>query len=235
MLCGQKPKVWRFIRIRLNSVMIEEKIMFRSWLGIISTVTISAWFGFALWATYFVFDNNTQIYAEKGLIENIQACLLAIACIVYLATVALEKRSEKLILLSCSLLCYSFVLRELDVEKYDIPYALKIIGSGVGRNTTVATAFAAIFVYAALSNYFYYKKAAVGFIGTRPGILLMTGGVFLFIGDFFEGYKAITHHTFIEEMAELFAYVLIVLSSLAANSFISSTTNRSSVHGKARR
>lgn len=206
--------------------------MFRSLLGIISTVIISAYFGFFLWATYSVFDDNTHIYAENGLIENSQACLLAISCIIYLANVALEEKPKKLILLTCSLLCYTFLLRELDIEKFDIPYTLKLIGSGVGRNTTIGAAFAAIFVYVALRNYSYYKKTALKFIGSRPGFLLMAVGAFLLIGDYFEKHKTITHHVFFEETFELFAYVLIVLSSLAANSFISSIKIRSSGSSK---
>lgn len=194
--------------------------MFRSFLGIISAVIISAYFGFVLWATFAVLDNNTHIYAENGLIENIQAGILVVACIVYLATAAFDKRSETLILLFCSLLCYSFMLRELDVERFDVPYALKLIGSGAGRNIILATAFAAIFGYAALSNYSYYKKAAVGFIKSRPGFLLIAGGVFLIIGDSFEKYKGITHYGFFEEIIELFGYVLILLSSLTAGTFL---------------
>lgn len=204
-------------------------------INVTSGAIISAWFGFTLWAAYSVFsDNHTHIYAENGLIENIQAFLLVIACIVYLATVAIEKRSDKLILLFCSLLCFSFLLRELDVEEFDIPQALIFIGHGVGRNTTQAMAFFAIFTYAA-SNRSYYKKASVEFAKSRPGWLLITGGVFLLVGDFFEKRNGILHHVFFEEIAELFGYVLILLSSISANSFMSRITTRSSGHGKARR
>ena len=120
----------------------------------------------------------------------------------------------------CSLLCYSFVLRELDVEKFDIPYPLIFIGSGAGRNVTIAVAFIAILACAALGNFRVYEKAAKGFIKSRSGILLIAGGVFLFIGEFFEKYEAIVNHIYWEELSELFACVLILVSSLAALSSV---------------
>ncbi len=185
-----------------------------------SAAIIIAWFGFTLWAAYSVFhDNNVHIYAENRLIENVQACILVIASIVYFATAALDKSSEKLIIMFCSLLCLTFFLREVDVEDFDIPYALIFIGSGAGRNTILTAAFVAIFIYTGLKHT-HYKKAAVEFAKSRPGWLLMAGGVFLLIGDFFEKNDTILHHSvFFEEINELFGYVLILLSSIAAKTF----------------
>ncbi len=188
-------------------------------IDVTSAAIISAWFGFTLWAAYSVFHyNHVYIYAENGLIENMQACILAIASIVYLAAV-LGKMSEKLIILFCSLLCLSFFLREVDVERFDIPYALIFIGSGAGRNTILTAAFVAIFIYAGLKHS-HYKKAAVEFAKSRPGWLLMAGGAFLLTGYFFEkNYAILHHHVFFEEINELFGYVLILLSSIAAKTF----------------
>ena len=197
-------------------------------LDVISTAAIAACLGFAAWAAYCVFVNgHVHIYAENGLIENIQASPLAVACAVYLATVALEKRSDKLILLFCSLLCYGFVLRELDIEKFDVPRALVFIGSGVGRNMTLAVAVAGICLYAALTDLPRYRNTVAKFLRSMPGVLLVAGGVFLIIGDLIEKNKMIANAVFAEEMAELLAYVLILLSSIAGNSFLSSLKPRS--------
>jgi hypothetical protein len=51
-------------------------------------------------------------------------------------------------------------------------------------------------------------------------MLLIAGGVFLFIGEFFEKYEAIVNHVYWEELSEFFAYVLILVSSLAALSSV---------------
>jgi hypothetical protein len=179
---------------------------------------IIAFFGFTLWASYLVFyENQVHVYAENALIENIQACLIATAGILYLATAILEKRSCKLIIMFCSLLCFTFLLRELDVENFDIPHALILIGSGVGRNVILSGAFIAILIYAVL-KFSYYKVATVVFVKSKPGWMLTTGGVFLLTGNFFEK----NHCLFLEEMSELFGYILILLSSISANFLLNS-------------
>jgi len=204
--------------------------MFRGVLDvdIASTAVIGAWLGFAIWATYSVFAlGRVQIYAENGLIESTQVYLLALACGIYLATLALEKRSDKLLLLSCSLLCYGFIVRELDIETFAVPQALVVVGSGVGRTMILALVIVAIGLYAALTDLAHYRKAAAEFLRSRPGVLLMAGGVFLVVGEFIEKSKILPHGDFFEEMAELFAYLLIFLSSIAGNFFLSRLTIRS--------
>ena len=197
-------------------------------LDVISTAAIASWFGFAIWVSYSVFaEGYVQLYAENGLVETLQVYLLTAACGVYLATFALEKRSDKLLLLACSLLCYGFIVRELDVETLAIPQAFILMGSGVGRTVTLAVAIAAICLYAVLTDPAHYRKAAAEFVRSRPGVLLMMGGAFLIIGELIEKSKLGTSRVFLEEMAELVAYVLILLSSIAGNSFLSSLTPRS--------
>jgi hypothetical protein len=154
-----------------------------------------------------------------------QVILVAIACIVFFAPIVFEKRSDKLILLFCSLLCYTFALRELDVQDLDIPAALKFIGYGVGRNITIAAALLAIFAYAGF-NFSYYKKAAKDFLKSRPGILMMVGGGFLLFGDFFEKYDSMIHYAYFEEISELCGYVSILLAAFAAGSSLSSVPVR---------
>jgi hypothetical protein len=184
-------------------------------------ITTGLWLAFTLWTTFLVMGNNTQIYAENGLLENIQACILVIAFAVYLVNAAIEKRPGKLIPLFFSLLCYSFLLRELNIETFDIPYPLQFIGSGSGRDISLAIAFFAVFFYAA-TNYSFYRKAVISHLKTRAGWLLIVAGVLLVVGASFEDYHSITHHIFIEEKLELFAYILILFSSIMTNSYTNS-------------
>lgn len=182
---------------------------------------ICAWLGFTFWTGYLVFsEKQAQIYEDNGLIENMQALLLMVACIVYLLVGLRENRLNKLIPLFCSLLCFSFLLRELDVEKFDLPGVLIYFGHGAGRDAILAIALFSIFTYAAL-NRSYYKKAAIHFARSGSGWLLVSGGVFLVIGNVFEKSDGIPHFVFFEEIAELFGYVLILLSSIYARSYAS--------------
>lgn len=200
----------------------------RSWFGALSVVTMGAFFVLFLWTAHSVFILNiTSIYAENGLLENTQVILLAISCIVFLIPIALEKKPEKLILLFCSLLCYSFILRELNFESLDVPNAIKFISFGVGRNITLTAAFIALFSYAAF-RFSYYKNAGVSFIRSKSGILLMSGGLFLIVGDLFEKRSTIIHHVYWEELFELCGYCFILLSAFAANAGLNRITRRSS-------
>jgi hypothetical protein len=199
----------------------------RGWFGVVSVVIMGAFFVFFLWTAHSVFILNfTSIYEENELLENIQIILLAISCIVFLIPMALEKKPEKLILLFCSLLCYSFILRELDIEKLDVHAILKFFGSGIGRNTTLAVAFIALFSYAAF-RFRYYTNVSVSFLRSKSGILLMLGGLFLIVGDVFEKLSSIIHHVFWEEIFELGGYCCILLSAFAANAGSNGITRRS--------
>lgn len=197
---------------------------------VIISTTLGLWLVFTLWAICTIMDDNTHIYAENGLLENIQACILLIAFSFYLVNAAIEKQLSTLILLTCSLLCYTFFLRELDVENFDIPQILHTIGSGFGRNISIVAAFLAVSFYAA-KNYQFYKQAAISFLKTRPGILLMVGGAFLIIGSSFESFDSIAHNSFIEEEFELLAYILILLSSITSNSYLNNREISFSVAG----
>ena len=189
---------------------------------------MGAFFVLFLWTAHSVFILNiTSIYAENGLLENTQIILLAISCIVFLIPIAIEKKPEKLILLFCSLLCYSFILRELDVERLDVNNTIKFVCSGVGRYTTLSVAFIALFSYAAF-RFSYYKNANVSFIRSKSGILLMSGGLFLIVGDLFEKRSTIIHHVYWEELFELCGYCFILLSAFAANAGLNRITRRSS-------
>jgi hypothetical protein len=188
---------------------------------IVSMAAIAAWLGLAAWATYGVFVlGHAELHAENGLIENLQAGLLVAACAIYLATAALEKRPDKPVLLACALLCYGFVVRELDVETFAIPQVLIAVGSGVGRTVSLALAFGALGLYVALTGPARHVRAAVAFARSRPGRLFLAGCVFLVIGDRFEQATLLTRHVFLEEMAELFGYLLILLSSIAGNAYL---------------
>jgi hypothetical protein len=206
--------------------MTEKKVLSRNPTDLINAVLVGAWIGFFFWTAGSLLHNQAQIYAENGLIENTQLCLLVISGLVFLAAAIFEKRPEKPIPLFCSLICYSFALRELDLKKFDVPGALKFVEPGIVRNTTIAAAFVLLLAYAALSDFHYHRKAAARFVRSRPGILLITAAGFMLVSDFFEKHNGIIHHTYFEEMSELFGYVLILMSSLATLPFMKNASIR---------
>ncbi|MGR8981342.1 MAG: hypothetical protein ACU84H_14790 [Gammaproteobacteria bacterium] len=188
--------------------------------GFLFASVMGVFWGLFFWSAYRVFvHDEVYIYAEHGLLENIQAIVLAVAILAFLVPIAIEDRSDKLILLFFTLLCFSFLLRELDVKHIDAPKILILIGSGVVRIAILAVAFIAIAAYAAF-RFSHYKNEAFRFLKSKVGGLLIMGGVFLWIGEFFEKKKPIMHYVFFEEISELFAYFCILLSAFMVNSRI---------------
>lgn len=182
---------------------------------LLSFLILGSIFILNLISAYSVFIlNDKSSYAENGVIENLQAVVLAISCITFLVLGLREKAPAKLILLFCTLLCYSFLLRELDVERLNVHEAFKVIGSGIGRNITLVIGFTAMAFFAA-SKFNLYKKAGIQFIKSKPGVLLLSAGMFLIIGDVFEKSRTVIHHVFFEESFELLGYCLILISALA--------------------
>lgn len=187
----------------------------KNWFNWSVVASLCAFLGVSLWSAHAVFVlNDLRMESENGPLETVQAIVLALAMVAFLAAAA-QRGSQRLILSSLGLLSYSFVLRELDVERFALPDALIFIGSGVGRNVSLALAFLAFLLYAA-SKFSYYKKACWLFLRSRPGILLMVGGLLLFLGDLFENSHFITHNVYFEETAELCGYVFMLLSAFAA-------------------
>jgi hypothetical protein len=195
--------------------MIIRRGVFRCPFCLISAGSAGAFLGFALWVSYSAFVlNDAGILKENGLLETVQAIILALACLVYLAPIALEKRTDKLILLLCSLLCLSFVLRELDVEKFAaVPDALKLVGSGIGKRLILGAGFISILIYASL-KFSYYKNSVVGFLGSIVGRLLVFACIILLIGAYFDKHDSIPNQAYYEEMSEYCGYFFIYLSAI---------------------
>ena len=76
---------------------------------------------------------------EDALMENLQALLLAFGALVSVGAAVLpHRRQMRFVLLTLGLMLFAFLLREMDVEKYDLPVLLVALGSGAGRNLLIA-------------------------------------------------------------------------------------------------
>ncbi|MFT5082702.1 MAG: hypothetical protein ACI9Y1_000732 [Lentisphaeria bacterium] len=163
-----------------------------------------------------------MIYAENGLLENIQVLTLTVASIGFIVPTFHNERSDKLITLFFAFLCFSFVLRELDVEKLNVPDILIFFGSGTGRNVMLASGFLAIALYAA-RNVAYYKTLALDLVFSERGIMLSLAACLLYSGQYFEDLETLQHHVLFEELCELSAYAAILI---VAHSYKNRTRNK---------
>ena len=184
---------------------------------------LGAWLGFGALASYSLFvEGNVNVYAENGILETLQAALLALSCLIFLATAIWEKGTGRLVVLFCALLCYGFVLREVDVETFDIPDLLILLGSGTGRNVSLAVGLILLCLCALFAGFRAQFRLGLAFAHSRAGLLLLSGLGFLLLGDVFEKQVlgSVPHHVFFEEMSELLGDVMILLSAVASGSFL---------------
>lgn len=188
--------------------------------NIASMSVISGWLLLIFWCSYQVFTlGSSKVYAENGLLENLQAVLLVSACMIFISAIIRGQRSDKLILFACALLCYGFFLRELDVQKLDVPALLILLGSGIGRNLTLLLATLLVLVMAG-RNARHYGRAIRAYLRLPLFWLFVAAAVVLYSGDYFETADALQHHEFFEEGLELLAYGLILLAAFSAHLMI---------------
>ncbi len=193
----------------------------KSWFNALWFIIPGSFLLVSFWSAHSVFVlHDSTIYAENGLLENMQALLLTVSSVLFLTPLVLQRKPVKLILLFCALLSCSFALRELDIERFPVHNFLILIGSGTGRNIILSVAFAALLLYAGF-RFSYYWHAGMTFLRSRSGLLLILAGLFLVIGTLFEKSDWMVYHVFYEEISELYAYCFIAMSAFAANAGVS--------------
>lgn len=168
-------------------------------------------------AYYMLVRFGEYIYQESGPIENLQVIAVIISGILFLRILSRHEKHQKFILLSCFLLCTHILLREIDVEDYDIPRFLIILGSGTGRNILLSIAWLSLIAYAGI-NYRYYSSRFRLYLTSPMGVLLTLCAAFVLVSTILDS-NAIkfTHKKFYEEIIELNAYCMLLLSALASH------------------
>ncbi|MDR9500789.1 MAG: hypothetical protein RI601_03230 [Desulfurivibrionaceae bacterium] len=171
---------------------------------------------------------TAHIFAENGPMEMSQALLLTTTAVIFLISWTGLEKHHKFVLLSCSLLCLTFLFRELDVADFDIPHFLIVMGSGTGRNIILSTAWVCIAIGAFL-NWQYYRGKLTLYFFSKTALLLMTGAGFLLVGAFFDHEVIkVSYYKFYEELAELNGYYFLLLGALVSRASLQDIANRSS-------
>jgi len=164
---------------------------------------------FIIFSLLFFSDVDT---GESGILEILQALFIAISIVLYILCAFFNKNiGTKLISFALSLLSLSFLLRELDVEKYDIPFIFIFLGSGTGRNILLALLWI-ILLIVLLKFRKKFLQSNNGFLSSTQGQLLMISALMLFLGalmdkNVFSLETATTR--FYEELLELLGYIYL--------------------------
>lgn len=155
--------------------------------------------------------------SEDGIVEITQSVFLAFSMIGFAYHAFIGKEIEaKLASFGLSLLSLTFFLREVDVEKFDIPSFLIMLGSGSGRNLLLVSLWIILLVFT-----FKYisveKEKIVAFLFSIYGQLLMFSAVMLVLGAMMDknvfSLQLLTTR-FYEELLELLGYCFLFFVSI---------------------
>jgi hypothetical protein len=179
---------------------------------------------FDLFISYLVIGRDmSHLYKENGLLENLQVIFLLLTMSVLLVQFYFRVNSHRFFSLAGAFLCLVFILRELDVEKLDVPRIVIVLGSGCGRDVLMSVMGLALLAYA-VRNSTVLRGLLPGYLCTLSLFTVFVGLLFLVFGGLFDkGWIVNMHNQFFEEILEMtgyyfmFAGVVVGLDSPSRN------------------
>lgn len=166
------------------------------------------WYGYDVFAY-----GDVTPYAENGPIENMQAALLLLSTLIFAAPTVFSRSPDRLLFWFFAWLCYTFLLREVNVATFDVPNIIKFVAAGRSRDVILVLMLLTIVgvgLARARHTYLIFRR----FARSLPGLLIFLCGVCLIIGDIFEKSSGIRYHEFFEEALELGGYCLMLLGAV---------------------
>lgn len=159
-----------------------------------------------------VIYEHHHVHAENALLENLQAAFLGLGVVTFLLTKA---RYHFPILNHClALLCFSFMLRELDVERLGLPRLIVLLGSGTGKYLLLGL------LWLWVTGRFIRCMQEPGFTrtllaSTQWHILLTVLGLLAVSTIMDREWLSLELSRLVEELAETNAYLLMLSSSIS--------------------
>ncbi|MEI6891370.1 MAG: hypothetical protein V5783_04275 [Pontiella sp.] len=173
--------------------------------------------GFLFSPTVFA-DEMVRVDLENGPLENLQVILLFLSAIAFLRPVYRAERSYRCVLLGGAMLCFSFILRELDVEDLAVPHWVISMGSGPGRDVLLGTGWVLV-VGLSIKSFAALKQNLKSILFSRTTALIVSAGLVLFSGSFFDHKdNKTTMDQLAEEIIEGVGYGIFLLGAILSRS-----------------
>ncbi len=133
-------------------------------------------------------------------------CLLLLSLVITIQTALDRVRQDKIISIVLSIALFGILLREIDIEDFNIPMWIIVIGSGAGRTLLLSIMLAPVLLFIVVKYQQYYGLVKKYFL-SQVGLSLILSFCLLLIGSMFE-HEYLLSRTLIEESFELIAYGL---------------------------
>jgi len=140
------------------------------------------------------------------LLESAQVCLLLLSLIITIYIALDRVREDKIISVVLSIALFGILLREIDIEDFNIPMWVIAIGSGSGRTLLLSLMLAPVLLFMIMKHHEYYGLVKKYFM-SQVGLSFILSFCLLLLGSFFE-HEYLLSRTLIEESFELIAYGL---------------------------
>lgn len=182
-------------------------------------LAINASIGMAyVFLLYFLWQVHPDITGEDRLMENLQALSLFGSMALALVSLALFRRGfPPYVGGGLAVFFLSLLLRELDVEKLDLPAVVIALGSGPGKSLLLVLLWAAVLI-AVVRNARRLMQDARDCLRSPLGYYLLGGAFFYLASEIFDKKMvplAKPLSVFCEEMVECLATLCFVLGAAA--------------------
>ncbi len=158
--------------------------------------------------------NHRYLHAENGFLENIQVALLILSCFVFLSHLFFSGKYHQIFSMGGAFLCFVFCLRELDIEKLDLPTIFILAGSGMGRNLSMAILGGTLLIYF-IVHFQKIKGSLPAFLFEKSSLTILTGLLLLVLGIGFDKKSFIVDYSqFYEEILEVTGYFFILIGAV---------------------
>ncbi len=153
---------------------------------------------------------HLELFAENSAIENVEVSFLILGLFTFIHGLWF---CHTMSIAACGLtICLGFVLRELDIEEFDFAHWIIFLGSGIGRNVLLA-------VLGIFSIVLFLKQMSISklvdLLKTNFAVCIYMVFCFLVLSWIFDKKVfALKYNLIFEELSELNAYFLIVVSSI---------------------
>lgn len=149
-----------------------------------------------------------SIIDENNIVENFQVFCYAFSAVILLANALRLVKLNRWLNLFFGVTCFSFVLRELDVEKLNVPDVFILLGSGKGRNFMFIVVFTAL-VLVFFRHYRYVLSGLKELIKSSVVQICLLGCLLLVLGAVGDE----NDMELLEEISEMNGAFLIALSA----------------------
>ena len=134
-------------------------------------------------------------------------CLLLLSLLITIYIAFDRVREDKIISIVLSIALFGILLREIDIEDFNVPMWVVAIGSGDGRTLLLSIMLAPVLLFMIVKYQKYYDLVKKYFL-SQVGLSLVLSFCLLLIGSMFE-HEYLLSRTLIEESFELIAYGLL--------------------------